>query len=64
MKNKPNKLWEVGWTARWEAHPDHLWVIAPSAEVAAKKGRRFLVKKGNVRVQIKTVIQHGTIDVF
>jgi hypothetical protein len=64
MSNRPTKLWEVGWVAHWESHPDHLWIIAQSAEVAARKAKVYLRRKGNTLVQIKTVIQHGTIDVF
>lgn len=61
---KPNKLWEIGWSAYMEGHPDHLWVLANSAELAARKAKKYLHKQGNTSIQIKVVQQHGEIDVF
>lgn len=61
---KPTKLWAIKWQARFEHHPDALWVVASSAEKAAGKARKFLKKEGNTSIEIKAVEQHGTIDVF
>lgn len=58
------KLWEVQWKAKLESNPLHLWIVASSAEISAEKAQRYLKHQGNTRIQIKAVIQHGTIDVF
>lgn len=62
--NRPDKLWNIRWTAFMVSYPDNLWVLATSAEKAAGKARKFLKKLGNTSIQIKTVEQQGTIDVF
>lgn len=69
---KPNKLWEVGWVAHYENHQDALYenhqdalyILANSAEIAACKAKKFLHKQGSTSIQIKSVLQKGTIDVF
>lgn len=59
-----NKLWKINWTAHLENYPDKLWVLATSAELAARKAKVYLRKQGNTSIQIKSVEQHGTLDVF
>lgn len=67
MQNQSVKLWEVkfsGIGTRTVGSSDQLWIIADNTEVASRKAKRFLKKDGGINISIKSVIQHGTIDVF
>jgi hypothetical protein len=63
MKISSN-LWDVAWEARFVIYPNHLWVLAESAEIAVRKARRYLKKAGNTGIKIQSVTSKGTIDVF
>ena len=62
MASKSNKLWAVK-----VAHQsfESLWIIASNAEQASAKAIRFCKKTDGVRrAVVKSIISHGTIDVF
>lgn len=58
------KLWEIKYTSQWSIYDTPLWVLGDSAEVAARKTRRFLKKQGNTFIKITGVRSNGTIDIF
>jgi hypothetical protein len=64
VNKQSTQLWSVKWVARFVNYSADLWVLADSAEVAARKAKKFLRAQGNTSVVIKGVNSRGTIDVF
>ena len=62
MSSRSNRLWAVKVAHR---SYEFLWIIASNAEQALAKAIRFCKKTDGVRRPVvKSIISHGTIDVF
>jgi hypothetical protein len=67
MASSPNRnLWAVKYTVDGVSPTEHshLWILAASAETAAKKARTHLRRQGEKRIRIEGVEWKGTIDAW